>query len=131
MKSTLSKFLTALAEGLITAAILTVIFVAFTSCSPDSSESTPPGTLTLESYDYQEYNYQAGIGKQYNISATLKNETAQTKTGVVIFDFTQDGTRPNDLTLEYSIAPGTTQTFTNQNPVFISTGASLLSVYIQ
>lgn len=131
MKNSIFKFLTDLAEVLISAAILTIIFIAFTSCSPDSSSDTPEGTLTIESYDYAQYNYVAGLGKQYEVSAVLDNQTNQTKSGVVIFDFTADGTRPNDISLPYSIGPGATLNFTTASPVYISTGASLESVYIQ
>ena len=101
MKSTFSKFISALIETVITAVILTVLFLAFTSCSPDSSSDTPEGTLTIESYDYVQYNYVAGLGKQYEVNAVLDNQTNQTKSGVVIFDFTADGTRPNDISLPY------------------------------
>ena len=131
MKRSVFKFLAGLAEGLITAAILTVIFIAFTSCSPDESEDTPAGALTLQSYDYEQYNYVAGLGKQYEVSAVLDNQTNQTKSGVIIFDFTADGTRPNDISLPYTIGPGATLNFTTSSPVYISTGASLESVYIQ
>lgn len=131
MKNSVSKFISALIETLIAGVIITVIFLAFTSCSPDSASSTPEGTLTIESYDYEQYNYVAGLGKQYEVSAVLDNQTTQTKSGVVIFDFTADGTRPNDISLPYSIGPGATLNFTTASPVFISTGASLESVYIQ
>lgn len=131
MKNLVSKFISALIETVITAVILTVLFLAFTSCSPDPSSDTPEGALTIESYDYVQYNYVAGLGKQYEVSAVLDNQTTQTKSGVVIFDFTADGTRPNDISLPYSIGPGATLNFTTASPVYISTGASLESVYIQ
>lgn len=131
MKNSVSKFISALIETLIAGVIITVLFLAFTSCSPDSVSSTPEGTLTIESYDYVQYNYVAGLGKQYEVSAVLDNQTNQTKSGVVIFDFTADGTRPNDISLPYSIGPGATLNFTTDSPVYISTGASLESVYIQ
>lgn len=135
MKNSVSKFISALIETLIAGVILIVLFLAFTSCSPDPSSDpssdTPERTLTIESYDYVQYNYVAGLGKQYEVSAVLDNQTTQTKSGVIIFDFTADGTRPNDISLPYSIGPGATLNFTTASPVYISTGASLESVYIQ
>ena len=101
-----------------------------TSCSAEEP-STFPGEVqkvTILQYGYEVYNYEPGIGNQYFISVNLVNSSGVPASGSIVFNFTDDGPRSNDILIPYSLEPGQARTLAFESPIFITYGADLIDV---
>jgi hypothetical protein len=106
-----------------------MLSLALIGCS--SSDPVELKKVEVLSYDYVQYNYVTGIGVQYSLRASLKNNTNETKSGLVVFNFEDVGNRANDLYISYSLEPGQEVDFSYDSPVFVSYNSSLVDVYLQ
>lgn len=109
--------------------LIIILSLALIGCS--SSEPSEVKKVEILSYDYAQYNYVPGVGVQYSLEVTLKNNTAEVKSGQAVFNFEDDGNRANDLLVSYSINPDQEVTYNYDSPIFVSYNSTLIDVYLQ